>query len=220
MSGILDAIRERKAKSLARSTSFSEALDASVSEKAKRAKNLLVSGGEPTAEYGPEMLLRGLFYGMKEDYVGKYFAIPKNTKRSLSLWKRVEKAREEADVPPEVYLRAQFHWFDKVYGKAPTLSQLATEAAIERAQEFSVDKTVNKERRILGNNRPADLSFADIMRQTERQIRDICRAQKMTREEFYRELVLTGVMSIPKQFLDADPIFKRVKAATKSAEED
>lgn len=209
---ILDAIKEQRAKADARSAAYAEMREKATSTAAQAVKQMISGEMNGTGEHVQEMQLATMYYRMVEEYTGKpNYAMAKWNAKSLSFWARVVAAQEQSGASPEDFLKAQFKWFDKAFGKAPDLVQLTTALAIQRAIDYcaSGEKT---NRRIVGNAQPAQVDFADLMRQCEKQVRDICRAQKMDRETFYRELVKTGLVPLPAQFLKADPVWKKVNA--------
>lgn len=209
---ILTMVQERRASSLAKSADFSERRERATATKASMVKTMLLEGTEGGNSLAAELNMRNRYYLMLEQFTGQMnFAVPTWTKRSESFWKRVVQAQEASGVTSEVFLKAQFHWFNKSFGKPPELKQLTTPASIARAQEFAQDTNVNKDRRVVANAQKANIPLADLMRQAEQQVRTMSRAQNMTREEFYRNLVVTGYVQLPQEFLKADPVYQRVK---------
>jgi hypothetical protein len=209
MSSILDAIEQQRAQSTARSVDYSELREKATSLKAQAVKQMLKGETTGTGEHATEMSLATIYYRMLEEYTGKpNYAMAKWNDRSLAFWKRVAQAQEKSGAEPEEYIRAQFKWFDKAFGKPPDLVQLTTELAIQRAADYAASDEKNT-RRVVGAQQ-LKVPFADLMRQCEKQVLDICRANKMDRETFYRTLVKTGLVPLPKQFLDADPVWKKV----------
>lgn len=152
-------------------------------------------------------VLKALYYYMLIDYTGNHFLFETEPNaHSKALWKRVERARQDAGVDAQTYLKAQFEYFDNTFKTHPKLMQLTTEAAIERAVEY----TGNKDKRIVGG-RKAGLKRTDVFKEAEKQIQSVMREQKCTRVEFYQKFVLTGLLIIPKEFLQLDPAYKQAK---------
>jgi hypothetical protein len=207
MSDILEILKQHKILSLRRSESFTAAKERHVADKASHVKCIL-GGEDPNSSIPIAVVsIRDRYYNMLKSYRGESVTFPKEmNKRSVALWTRVENARAQADCDAERYLKAQFSWFDKAFGRAPTLEQLATETAIDRALEF----TGSTKGRVLGNIRKAPISKADVFRESEKTLQRMMAAQECTREEFYRKFILTGAFSLPKEFLGADPTYQRV----------
>ena len=177
--------------------------------KAQAVKQMLKGETTGTGEHATEMSLATIYYRMLEDYTGKpNYAMAKWNAKSLAFWKRVAQAQEKSGAEPEEYIRAQFKWFDKAFGKPPDLVQLTTELAIQRAADYAASDEKNS-RRVVGAQQ-LKVPFADLMRQCEKQVLDICRANKMDRETFYRTLVKPGIVPLRNQFLDSDPVLKMV----------
>lgn len=211
MSDILEVLRQRRLKSARSSVAFGEASDAAVSQRAKLAKATLAEiNGNEVPKDAEELRMASIYYRMVDEYYAKSsIRMPsKVSKRGLALWRRVVRSCTESQVEPEQYLRAQFQYFHKAFGRPPELRQLATDNAKTRAREFAGVKG-----KIVGNDIRHKGDIASIMRNAEKQMQDICRAQSMTREEVYRNLVLTGLMIFPKEYLAADPVYQKVKNA-------
>ena len=209
MSDIQEILKKNRLLKISRSERFTENQEQSVSSKASHVKRIL--GGEDDSDATPIALtvLKDTFYNMLSTYKGKFVSHPVDmNKKSLALWTRVESCRAQADCDAGRYLKAQFVYFDKTFGKAPAVEQLATEGAIDRALEF----TGSTKGRVLGNERKAPISKADVFRESEKTLQKMMAAQGCNREEFYRKFVLTGIFGFPDDFLRADPTYQRVKA--------
>jgi hypothetical protein len=208
MSDIRSVLEQRSLRKLKKSIQFSEQREAAIAHHSQVAKAVLKGERLPSSLTFEAQALRTLYYSMLKDYAGEMFAVPTlPTKRAEALWKRVGEACKKSGCSPKKFMRAQFAWFDKVFGRAPQLIQLTTDAAVQRALEFSG----NADRRIVGNNINAKVSLADVFRQSEKLLRDMMRAQGCkTREEFYERFVLTELFVFPKEFLKADPAYRRV----------
>lgn len=204
---ILDAIKQYKLQSLNRSFSAKDRYDQEISTKAQLVKQSTFTTGD--MENGVALQLRALYYLKMEEYYGKKLHSKVTTSnRSLALWKRVEAACTKAGVPPDDYLTAQFVYFHKIFGTAPKLNQLATENAVMRA------RTAGESRgKVVGNDIRAKTSVSDVLRFAEKQMQEICKAQGMTRQEVYENLVVTGVIAFPAKYLDSDPVYQKVLAA-------
>lgn len=206
---IIDIIQENKLRSVKRSIQFSEQREKATNHHGEVAKSVL--SGKPMHPALPmeAQTLRTTYYEMLKDYKGgSFYRVPGPiNKKGVSLWKRVEKARQRAGVDPKTFLKAQFAWFHKNFGKAPTVEQLTTDAAVARVAEVGEVK----QRRIVSNGNEAKIDLADVFRQSEKLLRDMMRAQGYSsREQFYRDFILTGVLTLPKEFLKADPAYRKV----------
>lgn len=151
--------------------------------------------------------LRTLYYDAVEKYHQKKMWAHKDLLkgRSLALWSRVRQKQEESGVSPEDFIKAQFVWYKKNFGRAPTVVQLATENAVIRAKEFGGFKG-----NVVASAVEHKTSLAETFRLAEKSLQKICREQKMTREEVYRNLVIPGIITFPEKFLLADPVYKKV----------
>jgi len=210
MTDILEVLRARRLRSIKASIAFNEKRDAMVSEKAKVVKETLstLDGSEPKDV--EEVRMAALYYRMVDEYYANpAIRMPHTmTSKGLSLWRRVVISCAEAGVDQEAYMRAQFDYFHKCFGRPPKIYQLATDKAQERAIAYVAANKVTK--RVVGNDIRHKADVASVMRSAEKQMLTICRAQDMTREEVYRNLVIPGFITFPKVYLDADPIYKKV----------
>lgn len=209
MGNITEALRKHRLKTAHKSLQYSEQREAATAQHGELVRGML-SGKAPASSLSVEaQALRSLYYDMLRDYKGDQYAIPKPlTKRGEALWTRVDAARKRAGVDPKQFMKAQFAWFDKAFGRAPSVEQLTTDAAITRVSE--VGEVTRK--RIVGRSIEADIDLASIFRQSEKLLQDMMRAQSYTdRTEFYKDFVLTGVFTFDKRFLDADPAYRRAR---------
>jgi len=206
MSDILTALEKRRLSSINRSIQYSEQCEQSVRQQAAEVKSLLSGKKQVIDGLSAEAQnLRLLYYSMLRDYRGDIYKSKPLTKRGRALWLRVEKAWRRAGCDPKKYMHAQFKWFHKAFGKAPEVQQLATDGAVDRAREY----TGTTEFRVMGVKK-ANIGLADLFRESEALLREVMRAQKCkSREEFYKDFVLTGMLCFPKQFLKADPAYER-----------
>ena len=207
MSDIVEILRKHKLRKEARSEAFKKAQKNSIDSKMSTTK-YVISGKDPNSSLPPEIVyLREKYYNMLRTYKGDGVSFSKEmNKRSVALWTRVERARKMSGCDPDRYLKAQFDWFDRTFGKAPTLEQLSTDTAIERAAEFAGPT----EGKVLSNSRKAPVDKADVFRESERTLQKMLAAQNCTREEFYRKFILTGLFALPREFLKADPTYQRL----------
>jgi len=208
MSDIRTVLEQERLRSLKRSIQFSEQREAATARHSQAAKAVLLGKPLPTSLSLEAQTLRSMYYTMLKDYRGESFTFPGPlTKRGESLWGRVGDMCKQAGCSPQKFMRAQFDWFHKAFGRAPELNQLATETAVIRARDFAG----NAGSRIVGNNIKAKVSMADVFRESEKMLRAMMKAQGCTsREEFYTRFVLTEVFSFPPAFLKADPAWRSV----------
>lgn len=200
---ILAILKERKLRSLQKSISFSEAIDKNVSMLGEHTVQVL--NGEVTNN-PEEYKLRELYNKILSEYkrTPGFAQLGILEGRGLAMWKRVSKACKSSGVDSEVYIRAQFTYFDRVFRRAPTVVQLTTDAAVLRAQS-------EVPLRVITNNIDAKIGIADIFKRCEKQMQDVMRAQSMTREEVYSKLVKSGLLIFPKEFINNDPAWKRAQ---------
>lgn len=205
---VLDAVRKRRISLEERSQRGQDFYRKRVEGKAREVKGIL-SGDNPNAGVPVEVVaLRDLYYYMLESYTRKreVFGVRMNA-RSVSMWTRVEKAQKRSGCSQERFLKAQFDWFHKTFGKAPEPLQLATDGAVERACAYEG----RTEGRHVSNDVRYKTTKADKFMQNEKLLQKMMSAQKCTREEFYRRFVLTGLYSFDPEFLKADPVYRKVQ---------
>ncbi len=146
-----------------------------------------------------------LYHTMKCDYYSQHCYIDFNhiNKSAIVFWSRVVGVCKDLDMTPDTYLKAQFTYFHQTFGTVPDVQQLITDKALERA------KTVKGfTGRVAASAIQSSVPLPALFKSCDKQVRDICRAQKLTRKEFYQKLVLTGEFPMPVSFLEADPIYK------------
>lgn len=211
MVDILEAIKARRLRSAKASVSFCETRDKAIHNRAEYTKECILNKNNDSVpkEARIEHDLRTLYYKMVEDYrSSSMFSMPVNyTNRSNSLWSRVAENCKKAGTTPRNYLKAQFIFFDRAFGKPPTLVQLTTTKALERAKRF--DSRSTRTDKVVGTKaHRADI--ADLMRAGEEQMRHLMRVHGISRDEVYRKFVVTGLFTFPKEYLKADPVYRRV----------
>jgi hypothetical protein len=196
---LVEAIRKQKLKSLIKSNNASKAFDNRIKDLA--AKQRFVKN---TGEVNIKAILRATYYSMLEDYTGKKsFAKRDWTKRSEALWGRVESAYETSGVELDHFMKAQFSYFHRVFGRAPKPHQLTTEGAVFRAQNYSGSKA-----RVIGNDIRHKTTVSERFKLADKQMREICHAQNKSRKEVYEDFVIPGFICFPQDYLDADPTYK------------
>jgi hypothetical protein len=208
MRDILAVLEQRRLRSIKKSIQYEEQREVAAQHHSAVAK-VIVSGKSNDVGLSIEVqTLRSLYYDMLQDYQGNTYGIAGPiTKRGAALWTRVANAWKCAECTPTQFMRAQFAWFHKAFGKAPKVKQLTTDSAINRAREF----TGNADRRIIGNNVSSKIDLAAVFRESEKLLQDMMRAQNCSsREDFYRDFVLSGLVTFPKAFLNADPSYRKV----------
>jgi len=208
---IFELLRKRKERSERQKEVFKKKKAEEFKAKQASAKRIISGETQYSAVPMELTVLRDLYFKMISTYTGqvKYYT-DEMTDGQVALWIRVEKARREVGCSAERYLKAQFVYFDKTFGTYPKTQHLATEGAIERAREFAGPT----EGLVLGNMRPPDIDTAARFRQSEKTLQKMMKAQRCSREEFYRRFVLTGVYTFPKEFLEADPAYIRAVGDT------
>lgn len=206
---VIELLKEQRAKKLQRAEQYASHKEKVLSSKAEAVKRIL--RGEKAIEglSIPASRLRDLYYDRLRAYKGENYSYdPGVTKSGIRLWERVEKAFDTAEVDPERFIKAQFAFFDKAFGRAPEITQLATQTAVDRAREYD-GKT---EGRVLSNGRKAPITKADIYRESEKLLQQIMAAQGISRQELYKRFVLTGLMTFPSEFMERDPAYIAAKA--------
>lgn len=130
------------------------------------------------------------------------------TKKIATIWnKAILKAYLESEAPTvDHYMKAQFQWFHAVFRKCPEIKNLATKAAIERANLY-VPETSNITTAVVAFKK----DVPTLMRNAEKQMTALREARSLTREEVYKQLVIPGLFRFPQEYLDADPVYKRIK---------
>ena len=206
---ILKKFRERQTQQLTRSIQGAEQFEKRVEKKAEYVKELL-TGDNPNVGVPAEVVaFRDLYVVFLERYTGgkAYQFTGKMSSQAISLWTRAESARKRANVSQERFIKAQFVWFTKVFGTHPKPVQLTTEGAIDRAKDFT-GETSGKVAPIAVAHK---ISLPALFRENEKLLQKMMKAQKCSREEFYVRFVLTGVYSLSKEFLEADPVYQKVR---------
>lgn len=204
---ILEEIRKLNEIKERRSERGSELYLNRVRNRAEVVKQRKLLGEQSEENRIPEVQMRALFMGMSEKYHQKRkIDLPADmTKRGVALWKRVVSVQKRSEKSPEQFLKAQFAYFDKHFGCAPKLYQLTTEAAIERANGFGNTKTST-----VSGGVEYKLGKAEQYRAAESTLLRVQRAQGLSREEVYRNLVIPGHLFISPDFLKIDPTYSKV----------
>ncbi len=160
-----------------------------------------------------EVELRILYYSMMDSYYQRtsFPFTPPPSRKGLTMWSKVAEYKRMAGVSAEVYIKAQFAWCDKCFGSPPTFAHLMTENAVNRALQFS-----GLPGRVVTSAVPMQSEKAELLKQTDAQIRAICKAQSMTKAEFYREIVIPGLMILPHAYTSIDPEYLAACAARDS----
>lgn len=195
---VLEAIHKHKVRSLTASINFREKYDQAVSDKVAYTVRRLRDG-----EVGiNEESLYDIYTQCLKDYHGKRFRIPtKLTNVGRATWRRALERYEEAGVPALDFVRAQFAFFSKHFGKAPDPKYFTTDKAVDRAKEYAGTGRISSSAQVHTSE------FSDLMQWADKQVRDMCKAQGLSREDFYREFVVTGMVSLPQAYLEADPVY-------------
>lgn len=199
---LIEAVNASKCKKLDRQIRGSEFIQKQAIKLAETVK----IGRSQDPEVLTAFQLGCLYYDMLATYYCKYnFIKPTMDKKSLAFWKRVEAARERAGVSSSDFIKAQFDWFDKHLKTAPPLPSLTTDNAVDRAVSF----VGGSRDRVVGQSEYKS-EEASVIRYIDVQVRQICKAQNLTKEEFYTKLVIPGNFPIPEPYLKVCPIWKKV----------
>lgn len=199
---ILDAMRQERVKKLDKKYVGAEAHAkhaVALGEAAKRMRST-------NPEVIEEVHLTEMYYGMVARFRGKsnFTTYTPSAKRD-AIWKRIIARVRESGVSGEDFMKAQFQYFGDTFGCPPNLPSLTTEKAVKRAQSFTG---------MLGSAHASAVDYksdkVEILQYYDKLIRDVCKAHKITKEQFYRAFVLTGEIVIAQVYLDADPIYKKV----------
>jgi hypothetical protein len=186
---------------------MSEAAERQLQAKAEAVKEHLGNTGGVKPEIQLVEQLAFYYYHMRAQYARKRVTTKATESlRRQEFWGRVSVCCKAAGVSPERYMKAQFSYFHTAFGTTPKLSQLATKAATERAKLYGGKTSGN----VVSNAIETKVELGAIFARCEQQIRDICRHQKISREEYYRKFVLSGLVNMPKEFLNADPTYQQV----------
>lgn len=206
---VLSVLRQQKLTKLNRSLGQTERFEREVHSRAERA-TAIVNGTNPHAgkQHYEELLMRDVYNREMENYSRKRVFVAEMNPRSVALWGRVIKAWKKTGVDMETFVKAQFTYFHNVFRTAPTIVQLTTDGAVVRAASVRPEQ-------VMTNNIPADINLGELFKSCERQMSEIMRAQKLTREEVYRKLVVTRLVGFPASYLNADPVWKSVCGASK-----
>lgn len=205
---ILEAIRDHNLNKANRSIAGQQAYDTAVHNKTAEFKRLLK--GEVTQDSDPRLLtasdLARMYYMRLAEFTGKPCMVDfsKMNKRAIAYWHRVYNFCKENNVDPNAHISSQFFYFNRTFGTSPKLEQLMTPKSLERTKECKTEQ-----KRVVPFARDANLDLGALYGRCDKQVRDMCRAQGMSRLEFYKEIVLTGAVQLPLDFLSADPVYQR-----------
>jgi len=205
---IIEHLKKKKLTSVKRSIASSDANEQYLHAKAQIVKNKLNKAIQEPAEDVLITLLANYYYVSKANYTSSnvHTRVDMSARRK-AFWVRVASCCKKSGVTPEVFIKAQFAFFHKAFGTIPKLPNLATEAAVDRARAF-----VGNTLLIKGSTKQANLDLSALFSRTDLQIRSICKAQGMSRLDFYKNLVITGELCLPKEYLSADPVYKKALA--------
>ena len=147
------------------------------------------------------------YYVMKARFYGLqlYSSITESARRD-AVWRRIQEAHTKSGVTPERYMKAQFEYFQDMFGTVPKLSHLATDKAIERAQKFK-GKTTGK---VVSNAILYKPDLGAVFGRCEKQMREICKERELSRVDAYKFLIRVGMLSmLDSKFLALDPDYKK-----------
>lgn len=200
---IQDAIRRARVQKLDKKFNGAEAHAKhaiAIGEAAKRTRST-------NPEVMAEVQLSELYYSMLAGYRGKNnFSTYSPSAKRDAIWRRIMARYKESGVTAEEFMKAQFQYFDQHFGCPPNLPSLTTEKAVKRAQEFTG---------MIGNSVSSGIDYksdkVEVLQYYDKFIRDICKAQGVNKETFYKAFVLTGEIQIASIYLEADPVWRKVK---------
>jgi len=201
---------------LSKRSKFKESFDSRLSDQAQHVKTVILGipeegAAEVTEEDIVAANLSNTYYGMLRSFKGKLFSYPKvgeSSKQSKSFWHRVAVICISIHVDPVVYLKAQFIYFRNHFGRPPEFCQLATASAAARATEYA-SKSPSTRTYVAAKATPVKISLSEKMTTADKKVRSVCKAQGLTRFELYQNLVIPGFLLLPKEYLKADPEYKR-----------
>ncbi len=213
---MMEALRRKRALTTVRSMAVSESKEQQVHNKAEAVKEQLKNAKGCIDEDASYILqLSHHYYYLKASYYGNTL----NTRvvesaRRKKIWTRVQACCKMADVTPQRYMKAQFSYFSKQFGRIPHHRDLATPKAIYRAQNFEGETAG----RIVGVVE-YKVDLREICQQSEDMLQNICKAQKLDRADCYRFLISTGMTSrLHKEFRKMDPVYQEVLKEVENVE--
>lgn len=198
---ILEALATEKINKLSRSAQASETFSRLVKDRADCAASIV--SGDTEGSVSEAFMLRELYHQRLARYKRKITPLGPMNNRSKALWTRVAVACAKSQKPRETFIDAQFSYFDKIFKTAPTPVQLTTDLAIMRATSYD-GQAFNS----VTNNLAYTVDLGDLFSQCEKQMRDVMKAQKMTRQEVYTAFVKPGLIYFPQEYLKADPAWR------------
>lgn len=210
---ILEAIHDHNLNKVNRSIAGQQAFDTAIHNKTEEFRRLIK--GEVTSESDPRLLtaadMARMYYTRVCEYEGKPCMIDfsKMSKRAIAYWHRVYNFCKDNNVDPHHHIKAQCLFFHKAFGTTPKLEHLMTPKSLERTKECNASQ-----KRVVPFARNATFDLSALYGRCDKQVRDMCRAQGMTRLEFYRDVVLTGAIQLPLDFLSADPVYLKATEET------
>lgn len=205
---ILEAIHDHNLNKVKRSIAGQQAYDTAVHNRTLEFKRLIK--GEVAQDSDPRLLtaadLARIYYGRMSEFNGKPCMVDfsKMNKRAIAYWHRVYLFCKENNVDPSAHIKAQFFYFNKTFGTSPKLEQLMTPKSLERTKDCKTEQ-----KRVVPFAREGTFDLGALYGRCDKQVRDMCRAQGMTRLEFYKEVVLTGAVQLPLDFLSSDPVYQK-----------
>lgn len=186
-----------------------------IQKQGEEAQEIVRTGVDVDEALVAAVVARNEYYRQLDTYTGSTSGLAgakKLTKASQGLWKKVAKAIEKASLTSEDYIRIQFSFYHRVFGKAPEPHFLHTEAAVIRAIDAKVPTFA-----IVGSlkDKLSDNDYLQLMKYGERMIQSLIVEHGMTREELYIALVIPGLVELPRVFLESDQAYKRALERSK-----
>jgi hypothetical protein len=157
---------------------------------------------------GPEVL-KAEYYKQKTQFYSSFPLVPPPpTSKSKKVWDSVYEKQLQSGVTSKEFIQAQFSYFEQTFKTTPSLKHLLTKGAVQRAQDFAKSGgkfTPGKAYVSVGSDE------AELLRSTDEQLRDMCKAQGITRVEFYKKFVLTGFFPVTPKYTELDPEYHKAK---------
>lgn len=202
---VLEHLQKKQRQQQAARERYSDLVNSVVSQKAEYVKVAVLEG---EVQHTEEVLAQRTFHRLRDDYsTTNSIYIPKMemSKKEITFWKKVVTQAKKAGCDIEHFLKAQFDYFHRTFKKAPEYKHLLTDAAILRAKEYKLSA-----QRIIGSVEDKQ-TLAELFGACNKQLLQIQKAQKMSREQVYEKLVIPGHVYFPQAFLQADPVYRKIK---------
>lgn len=170
-------------------------------------------------------IARVAYHTMYQEYYHSSYAVTKLEERS-HVWERLADACKLAQLTPRAYLYPLFSFYHSSFGRPPKHFELTTETAIAKVRRFynlpeelsecaSVSAKTNvpasqSAPKVAASSIYVPVPKSELFSLAEKQMQRVMKAQRMSREQVYRDLVLTGDLYFPPHYLKHDPTYQRV----------